>query len=599
MDSRPTGEAAGSLREVFQRRSLSTLFQPIYGFREARVLGFEALVRGPRGSLVETPFELFGAAQREGLVVELNIVCIQEILRAFARCEREGTLFLNISPQLIVQRGFDQARAARFLDALGLRPERVVIELTEDYPTFDFRLVRESLMLYRAMGFRVAIDDLGEGFSSLRLWSELKPEFVKADKHFVTGIARDAVKLQFLRAIQHIAEASGALVIAEGIETPDDFKVVRDLGIAYGQGFFIGRPDPAPSEAITEWVAAAQGDTRVRVAPMPRRRAGRLRAQDFVRSVDAAGPSQTLGTLWDRFARSPGVGAIPVAGRDGVEGVLSRGTLEAIRATAKGRWHDTPCGRHMDPSPIRVEADLDIDALVAMLLEADPRRLADGFVIVSRARYLGMGRSQDVLRALQQAQALAARHSHPLTLLPGAVPLNEHLERLLARPLPFTAWVAQIEEMAGLNDAQGFGRGDALIHATARVFEAACEPDIDVVGHVSGTRFFVLMQSDDWRDRAGRVLDEFAKRLEAHASCESCERGYFTVERREGPRVRPLPRLAIGILPVLPGVFESRHDVWAEAKAAKARAARAGASALHVDERHANAYPASYLFEPG
>ena len=60
-----------------------------------------------------------------------------------------------------------------------------MIELTEDYPTFDFRLVQESLQLYRSMGFRVAIDDLGEGFASLRLWSELKPEFVKADKHFV------------------------------------------------------------------------------------------------------------------------------------------------------------------------------------------------------------------------------------------------------------------------------------------------------------------------------------------------------------------------------------------------------------------------------
>ena len=198
------------LAEVLERRSLSTLFQPIFSFGESRLHGFEALVRGPEGSRVETPFELFGAAQREGRLIELNIVCIQEVLRAFAQRALPGTLFLNISPQLIVQKGFDQARAARFLAGLGLRPERVVIELTEDYPTYDFRLVHESLMLYRAMGFRVAIDDLGEGFASLRLWSELKPEFVKADKHFVAGIAKDAVKVQFLRAIQDIAESCGS-----------------------------------------------------------------------------------------------------------------------------------------------------------------------------------------------------------------------------------------------------------------------------------------------------------------------------------------------------------------------------------------------------
>src|SRR5207253_8045385 len=142
----------------------------------------------------------------------------------------------------IMQRGFEQDRALRFLKGLGIEPERVVIELTEDYPTVDFRFVHESLMQYRAMGFRVAIDDLGEGFASLRLWSELRPEFVKADKHFVTGVANDPVKAQFLRAIQDIAESAGAQVIAEGIETAADFKVVKDMGLACGQGWFIGRP---------------------------------------------------------------------------------------------------------------------------------------------------------------------------------------------------------------------------------------------------------------------------------------------------------------------------------------------------------------------
>ena len=117
-----------------------------------------------------------------------------------------------------MQRGFDQDRAARFLAQLELEPARVVIELTEDYPTVDFRFVHESLMLYRAMGFRVAIDDLGEGFASLRLWSELRPEYVKADKHFVRGIARDPVKLQFLRSTSQVAGRPSGVALATGAE---------------------------------------------------------------------------------------------------------------------------------------------------------------------------------------------------------------------------------------------------------------------------------------------------------------------------------------------------------------------------------------------
>src|SRR5438552_14169372 len=91
--------ATAPLREVLRSRGLATHFQPIFSFADARMLGFEALVRGPAGSTLETPFELFGAAQREGCLVELNIICIQEVLRAFARSALPGALFLNISPQ--------------------------------------------------------------------------------------------------------------------------------------------------------------------------------------------------------------------------------------------------------------------------------------------------------------------------------------------------------------------------------------------------------------------------------------------------------------------------------------------------------------------
>ncbi|QJR14986.1 EAL domain-containing protein [Usitatibacter palustris] len=250
-------ELAAQLRFVLSERALRVVFQPIFAFREGAILGYEALVRGPEGSQLHHPADLFAAASAQGSVLELNIICIQEVLRSFARHRLPGRLFLNFSPQLLAERGFSQERSRRFLTALGLEPERVVIELTEDFPIVDFRLVKESLLLYRSMGFRVAIDDLGEGFASLRLWLELRPEFVKVDKHFVDGIATDPLKAPFLRAIQHIAESCDSLVVAEGIENADDFRVVKDIGIAFGQGWFIGRPCESPVHALAPEVARA------------------------------------------------------------------------------------------------------------------------------------------------------------------------------------------------------------------------------------------------------------------------------------------------------------------------------------------------------
>jgi EAL domain-containing protein (putative c-di-GMP-specific phosphodiesterase class I) len=246
MSARISGKESVSptrLGEILDDRAISVVFQPILSLAEGGIVGHEALVRGPVGSWLESPAALFAAAREAGSYEQLAVLCIQEALRAFSAHDTPGLLFLNISPRLVQRPGFDPARARRFLEDLELPPASVVIELTEDFPAIDIAHLRESLLLYRSMGFRVALDDLGEGFSSLRLWSELRPEFVKADKHFVRGIARDAVKRQFLRSIQHIARRSGSQVIAEGIEVAEDFRAARRLGIAMAQGWFIGRPE--------------------------------------------------------------------------------------------------------------------------------------------------------------------------------------------------------------------------------------------------------------------------------------------------------------------------------------------------------------------
>ena len=593
-------DIAEQLRRVIEERNITSVFQPIFGFREGRMLGYEALVRGPEGSLIQTPFELFSAAHEQGLALELNVICVQEMLRAFARSGIDGNLFVNVSPQLIMQRGFERERAAQFLDSLGLQPERVVIELTEDYPTVDFPMVHETLMLYRAMGFRIAIDDLGEGFASLRLWSELKPEFVKADKHFVAGIANDAVKLQFLRAIQHIADNAGAQVIAEGIENADDFRVVKDIGIACGQGWFIGRPSEKPNRKLPAEAELAFADARVPVVTAPRLRAGtEPNAHEFVRAVEPAFPETPMSVLADRFEASPGLAAIPVVSESGIEGLVARSVVEMLGVSHDAqRASARPCIEYADRTPVRVEASLDLTALAAMLVETDSRHLAEGFVIVSRGRYVGMGSPQDVIRSLQSSRVLAARYTNPITMLPGQVPVHEHLERLLARHVPFTAWFIELDHMRGVNDCMGYERGDALIHATARLLESVCQPGVDFAGHIAGTRFVMLVQSEDWSVRAERLVRAFQGSLEAHVPADAMERGYFSAPSRDGREsVRPLPRLGVGILPVLPGVFETRHEVVSVARQAVHQALTQPGTSVHVDQRYGNAYPQSLLFD--
>jgi hypothetical protein len=127
--------------------------------------------------------------------------------------------------------------------------------------------------------------------------------------------------------------------------------------------------------------------------------------------------------------------------------------------------------------------------------------------------------------------------------------------------------------------------------------ESACAAGVDFAGHVAGSRFVLLMQSGDWRERAEKLLARFPEAIEAHVPDAARDRGYFTTTRRDGrDYVRPLPKLVLGVLPVLPGVFESRHEVLAVAKRAAAVARGHAGSAMHVDQQHGNAYPQSLLF---
>ncbi len=260
------------LLEILARRQLSALFQPIVDMHSGSIIAYEGLIRGPSDSPLHAPLQLFKVARACGLSVEVEHLCRRVVLERYAELRLPGKLFLNVSPEMLLQRDARHGETLGIIQQLGIAPEQVIIELTENQPTYDYAAMREAVRHYRAMGFQIAIDDLGEGFASLRLWSELRPEYVKIDMHFIQGIHLDPVKLQFVRSIQGIAETSATRVIAEGIETAAELLAIRELGVAFGQGYHLGRPAALPLCAVPAEVRsmltnAERPDYRAREGP--------------------------------------------------------------------------------------------------------------------------------------------------------------------------------------------------------------------------------------------------------------------------------------------------------------------------------------------
>lgn len=213
-----------------------TVFQPLVELATERVAGYEALSRFD-GRPVQGPDRWFADALAVGLSVDLESQAARTALAQVTRLSTDQFLTFNVSPAVVM---------ADLRSQLGedVPWERLVIELTEHVPIEDYPAIVARLAPLRAAGARLAIDDTGAGFASLRHILRLSPDILKLDISICRGIDRDPSRRALAAALVIFANDIGALIVAEGIETSQEHRTLRELGAHYGQGYLLGRPRP-------------------------------------------------------------------------------------------------------------------------------------------------------------------------------------------------------------------------------------------------------------------------------------------------------------------------------------------------------------------
>jgi EAL domain-containing protein (putative c-di-GMP-specific phosphodiesterase class I) len=327
VEATDSGSATNDLLNTIQQGKLHSVFQPIVDLRTGGVLGHEGLIRGPVGSALHFPQSLFQLAKEQNQLYQLELLSIQTALQAFSQSTNSNKIFVNVSPECLLGFYEDKLLSLSYINDLGLSPENIVLELTEGSPIFDYANLYSVINSYRSIGFKVALDDLGEGFSSLRLWSELQPDYVKIDKHFIKSINLDPVKLQFVKSIQQIAENSGAQVIAEGVETEAELAIVKDLNIAYCQGYLLGRPQLDPIAEIPENYQSIFHSSVISVFPNATNTSTthtKASVSRLLVNVPIVAAESTNDEVYALFQNNPSLYSIPVVAGDLPLGLISR-----------------------------------------------------------------------------------------------------------------------------------------------------------------------------------------------------------------------------------------------------------------------------------
>lgn len=574
------------LCHILEQGSITPLFQPIIDLERRCIFGYEALSRAPLDSPLHMPHDLFQAARQHNMLFDLDRLCRKQAIARFQQLGLQQRLFLNIDPVALLDPDYKKGSTAEMLSFYRLACDRVVIELTEDSRVHSMEALKQAVAHYRSMGFLIALDDVGTGYSSLQLMVELKPEFIKLDKYFIQKLSTDPVANEFARAICNLAEKISCAVIAEGVETVSELNEVFAIRAGFAQGYFFSRPTAMPvgrlpQEFVDESMADAGTAVQQRVDIT-------VTCREICRYLRPCEPVARGEDILKRFRGSEELLAIPVV-RDGTPlGLCERHRLHGHFSSRYGHalYASKQVSALMNREPLCAELDTPLEDLSKLAMQRPALRLYDPVIMLDQGRYAGMVYINDLLEKITSISICRAMECNPLTQLPGNHAIESEVLKRLTAQKAFVLCYFDLDHFKSFNDYYGFDRGDTMIRLIADLLreEAAAA---DFVGHIGGDDFVLIVQQrHTWQCEVEATMERFVTLAHQLYDQEDTIKQYIEIENREGSlQTFPLISLSVGAVPCPPGRYTSCLEIAEVATELKHRSKLQSGNCLIVDQR--------------
>ena len=558
-------------RSIVRNGQIRMLFQPIYDFKKGAVLAWEALARGPRGSEFESPAVLFDFAEQTGQLFALEQACRAKAFESVGRLAPGQKIFLNIHPRTVVDPAFAPGKTLELIRNHGLEPGNIVFEITERHSIKDFTSFHKTLEHYRSQGFKIAVDDAGTGYSGLSTIAALKPDFIKVDMSLVRDIDRDPVRRALMEAMVTLANRIGSEIIAEGIETKGEAGALVEIGVHYGQGFFLSRPHfPKPETPLDmkDLVPLRQEALNRLSCSIP---IGQLAQKTM--TVSPRTPVQSVQRI---FSTNPSLSSVVVVDDDTPLGLVMGYNLDRHLATLYGRalYGEKPVSLLMDPEPMIADEREPVESVAKDANTREMLKAYDEVIVTTCGKFMGVVTVQKMLTTLAQVQVEMAKGTNPLTGIPGNVALEKEVEATLRRGRPFAMLYADLDHFKVYNDVYGFKDGDLVILLLGRIMTWAIArhgDSGDFLAHIGGDDFVAMVSPDKAERICKAVVRCFKRLIPRHYHRQDRERGWIPGKGRDGREQHfPLVSVSIGIVECLKDVSScSLHSLGEKAAQVK------------------------------
>lgn len=530
-------------------------FQPIVDINNGLTIGFEALLRNVSEAGFNTIADVFDLAADENTLFRLDLALRHKAITKFRTLENPERykLFFNIDGRLWHSADYEMDIASEFWTLLGMEPYSLCFEISEQQILdIDERMIALRAF-FKNQGYKIVVDDCGAGFSGLQTMYYAEPDFVKIDRFFIHDVAHNPKKRIFVSSIVNISHSTGAMVIAEGVETAKDYYKCREIGCDYVQGYFVARP-------TTDMDALRSQYDHVReLRETDRRRYQNDDTQYINIQMTRLEPMYFHNSpyaVFNKFQKLDGYGIIPIINSNGEPmGVITEKSFKPYAYSRYGR--DLLQNRALMENLTKffrkcpvADIHTPVERILELYSQDDD---IEGIIIVDNMKYVGFMDANSLLKALNEKNLHMARDLNPLTKLPGNMVINEYIMSTLNDlENTYTLVYFDFDNFKPFNDYNGFRRGDRVIMLFSQIMRQRQDNSDSFLGHIGGDDFFMGIRNlDDDKavEEVKKIIEKFAGDVRSFYNAEDLEQGYIIAKDRE-EKERKFPLMTVSAVVV-------------------------------------------------
>lgn len=522
--------------------NLDFAFQPVVNIHTGYCCGFEALLRHTERAGFASIGDFFDCCQAQGVLTAVEGLLLAKAVEKFSSVPGSSKLklFLNLDNRTLGAHAAFQPLKAQ-LSSLGLSETSVAFEISERHPFPASLDPTQILSALKRDAFKIAIDDFGIGFSGLQLLYLAEPEYLKMDRFFISGISSDSKKKLFLTHMVNVAHVMGIEVIAEGVETEQEFFSCKDIGCDLVQGYMIQRPTAEVGALKTHYAHIEDLSRR------ERRQKGSDQKIIFeqIEQVTPLPADSDMRTVFARFRDAKNHNFLPVVDNAGEPlGLIRERDLKEFTYSTYGK--EIICNKNFGYRLTHFIARMpiaDIHTPAEKILEIfSANSNSEGVIIVENMKYMGFLGAHALLKVINEKNLAFARDQNPLTKLPGNGVIHGLVTEALADANQSYAFVYfDFDNFKPFNDKYGFRQGDRAILLFAEILAREAQKAGANVGHIGGDDFFACFKGIDPEEVAAlthAIALQFKYEVESFYDAPDREAGFIESVDREGKTKR-------------------------------------------------------------